>query len=90
MTGISAEGLDILRHSLGLDERGRGRMYRNHFCAGGDDAVKCRALVAMGFMVEHPPTQLTGGDPLFVVTAAGKAVAGSVQSSPQGHGGVTR
>ena len=42
--------LQILQHALGLDQYGQGKMYRNHFCAGGDDEATCRELVAMGYM----------------------------------------
>lgn len=42
--------LEILQHALGLDRYGQGAMYRNHFCAGGDDEVVCRELVALGYM----------------------------------------
>ena len=45
--------LEILQHSLGLDKYGRGKMYRNHFCAGASDEPDCRALVAAGLMQEH-------------------------------------
>ncbi len=72
---MSPAQLHILRHSLGLDDRGHGRQYRNHYCAGPghhgfDD---CRKLVADGLMTERPPSQLTGGDHLFMVTDKGKA-----------------
>jgi hypothetical protein len=42
--------LEILQHALGVDKYGRGEMYRNHFCAGGDDEATCRELVALGYM----------------------------------------
>lgn len=56
---MTKEQLQILQHSLGVDEYGRTpRGYtpytRNHFCAGGADEATCRELVAMGFMVQHP------------------------------------
>ncbi len=47
---LSAEQLQILQHSLGVDQYGRGQMYRNHFCAGGTDERVCRELVALGLM----------------------------------------
>lgn len=47
--------LEILQHALGVDQYGRGDMYRNHFCAGGEDEDVCRELVGMGLMrVWHP------------------------------------
>jgi len=68
---MTTEQLAIMQHSLGLDQYGRGHAYRNHYCAGGRDADLCRELVALGYMTEHKPSQLTGGDPLFTVTDAG-------------------
>jgi hypothetical protein len=61
--------LEILQHSLGVDQYGRGRMYRNHYCGG---AEQCRLLVDLGYMIEHTPSELTGGSPLFTVTSAGR------------------
>lgn len=72
---VTARQLDVLRHSLGLNERGRGSMYRNHFVAGGDDEATCRSLVALDLMVEGRKSDLTGGDPVFFVTDAGKKLA---------------
>ncbi len=54
---MTAEQLGILQHSLGVDKYGRGRMYRNHFCAGGDDERICRELVALGYMHQDPTTE---------------------------------
>lgn len=58
---MNKEQLQILQHSLGVDEFGRTpKGYtpytRNHFCAGASDEATCRELVAMGFMVQHPTT----------------------------------
>lgn len=76
-TTVTTRQLDILRHSLGLDDYGRGKMFRNHFVAGGDDEVACRSCVAEGWMVEGRRSDLTGGDPVFFVTDAGKKLATS-------------
>ena len=66
------EQLAILQHALGVDQYGQGRMYRNHFCAGGDDERICRELVALGLMRVFAPN----GDILpyynCAVTEAGK------------------
>lgn len=69
--------LHILQHSLGLNEYGQGRQYRNHYVAGGKDIDHCRELVGMGYMREHKMApELTGGGPCFVVTDRGvEAVA---------------
>jgi len=77
MADVTDTQLAVLRHSLGLDPSGKGRIYRNHFvvgpgCSEYDD---CEALVALGFMTRHDGNPLSGGDPIFVVTLEGKAVA---------------
>jgi len=66
--------LDILRHSLGLNQYGEGKQYRNHFVTGpgSDDFDDCRALVAEGMMVERAAGELSGGDPIFQVTIKGR------------------
>lgn len=69
---MKPELLQILQHSLGLDQYGLGRRYRNHFVAGGDDEFKCRELVVLGFMCEvRMASELTGELPCFAVTKAG-------------------
>lgn len=55
---ITRAQLEILQHSLGLDEYGRGREYRNFFCAGGGDEDVCRELVALGLMKQHRTTEV--------------------------------
>lgn len=64
--------LHILQHALGRDQYGRGTDYRNHYVAGGDDLATCRDAAAQGLMVEHAAREISGGDPIFTVTAAGK------------------
>lgn len=67
--------LHILQHSLGLDEYGQGRQYRNHFVTGpgSKDWGDCRALVDAGLMTEKKGHELlTDGDSVFYVTQAGK------------------
>jgi len=67
--------LAILQHALGRDQHGKPRKgydYRNHFCAGGDDLATCREAVSLGLMQEHPASAISGGYPVFTVTAAGK------------------
>jgi hypothetical protein len=77
---LSLEQLHILQHALGLDQYGRGRVHRNHFCAGHDDEPICRELVEMGYMVQHATTEWL---PYFncSVTEAGKAAM--LRESPQ-------
>jgi hypothetical protein len=50
--------LEILQHSLGVDQYGRGQQYRNHFCAGDDDEAVCRELIELGYMQQHRTTEL--------------------------------
>lgn len=65
--------LHILQHSLGLDQYGRGRMYRDHFCTGEGsiDHPHCMTLVAQGYMTRRAGVPLYGGDDLFRVTPEG-------------------
>lgn len=68
---LTPRQLEILQHALGVDEYGRGQMYRNHFCAGVADENVCRELVAMGFMETFTRKWL----PYYncIVTETGKA-----------------
>lgn len=66
---MTPEQLHILQHALGVDEYGRGNIYRSHYVGGEDE---CRQLVAMGYMTEFPASVLSGGSPWFRVTDAGK------------------
>ena len=68
-TILTPNQLGILQHSLGVDQYGRGQQFRNHYVGGEED---CRPFVALGYMVEYPASELTGGDPLFCVTDSGK------------------
>lgn len=54
---LTANHLQIIQHSLGVDQYGQGEMYRNHFCAGEGDEAACRELVALGYMRQHPTTE---------------------------------
>jgi len=79
--------LHILQHSLGLDRhgfyKGSREGYRNHFASGPDcyHYALCRELVAMGFMVEHPPRDWMTYS-CFVVTDTGRAAV-EAQSPPE-------
>jgi len=70
-------GLDILQHSLGVDQHGQGRQYRNYFCTGpgSTDYDQCVALVGEGLMTmrKHPLGAAADDMDLFHVTEAGKA-----------------
>jgi hypothetical protein len=72
---VTSEQRDILRHALGL---GRSdREYRNHFVTGpgSADYPHCQALVAEGLMTRRDGHPLSGGDPVFSVTEAGRTAA---------------
>lgn len=73
MNIVNAKQLGILRHSIGLDDAGRGREYRNYFVAGVVDEPVCRELVDLGLMrIGRPPD---GCGQCFHVTDDGKKVA---------------
>lgn len=77
---MTARQLEILQHALGVDKYGQGEMYRNHFCAGGDDEPICRALVAMGYMETFERSWL----PYYncLVTEEGKAAMLAASPKP--------
>src|ERR1039458_7537513 len=80
---MTSRQIEILQHSLGLDQYGQGKMYRNHFSRGGDDETVCRELIALGYMQQHPTTEWL---PYFncSVTEAGKeAVKRESLSAPK-------
>lgn len=68
---------EIMEHALGL---GRGiAPFRNHFVTGpgSDDYEACEALVAAGLMLKRNGSPLSGGEPIYFVTDAGKAAIGT-------------
>jgi hypothetical protein len=72
---VSTRTLEILQHSLGLDEFGRGPAYRNRFVTGGSgpDHEDCARLEGEGLMVRvSVAAELIGGGTLFCVTDAGR------------------
>lgn len=77
--------LHVLQHAVGLDDYGRGRDYRNHFCTeeGTVDWPLCMAHVAAGRMERHGPDAVYGGSKsyCFFVTKAGRRFI-SEQSPP--------
>lgn len=79
-----SRGLHILQHSLGVDQYGLGRQYRNHFVTreGSTDHPDCCALVTAGLMVKQRGTPLTGGDDAFFVTDAGKQYVSANSPAP--------
>lgn len=81
---MTPDQLHILQHSLGLDEYGRGTMYRNHFVTGEGsiDHPVCMELVGIGYMTRRANVELCGGDDVFNVTEAGKQAAVADSPSP--------
>lgn len=69
----ASKQLQILQHSLGLNQYGHGRQYRNHFVAGlgSTDFVICLELVEAGLMKRRSSFILAAGDEVFHVTPAG-------------------
>jgi hypothetical protein len=82
MQSLSKEQLHVLQHSLGLDKYGQGSMYRNHFCAGGDDERICRELVDMGYMYVFRPNASPYPYYNCAVTDAGKAAVREQSPKP--------
>lgn len=70
------QSLHILQHSLGLDDYGRGKPYRNHYVAGDgcDSWGLLMAHVSAGRMVRHEPREIFGGHDhyCFTVTDVGR------------------
>ena len=68
--------IELARHALGLPNRNRVS-YRNHYVTG-QDAPEHRewcAMVDAGEARRGKPSQLTGGDDCFWLTAKGAALA---------------
>lgn len=78
-TALNDRQLEILQHALGVDQYGRGEMYRNHFCAGDADEDVCRELVAFGFMVTFTRSYL----PYYNCTVTEEGKAAMLEQSPK-------
>jgi hypothetical protein len=81
---MDAKRLHVLQHSLGLDDYGRGTMYRNRFVTGegSKDHADCMALVEQGFMSRVANVKLFGGSDCFTVTDKGKRAAVAESPAP--------
>lgn len=77
--------IHILRHSLGLDDTGRGREYRNHFATdpGTTDWPDIEALIAAGLMEDRGEVAMWGGLHGIIVTEAGKRIARQQDPRPK-------
>jgi hypothetical protein len=78
-----SSALQILQHSLGVDQYGRGQQYRNHFATseGSTDWPVCNALVEQGLMDVQRSHPLSRDLDCFWVTVQGKAFVAA--NSPQ-------
>lgn len=82
---MTPKQLNILRHSLGLDDHGIGRQYRNRFVTGpgSTDWGDCKSLVQQGLMSERANVTVFGGDSCFWVTDSGKAAVNAATPVPE-------
>lgn len=90
---MSASPHAMMRHALGVHRypfKGGARWkkpFRNHYVAGRDNVAAWDALVAQGF-AEKRSCDVARGDPLYVVTNAGReaALAGITFKRRWGYG----
>ncbi|WP_235841803.1 hypothetical protein [Cereibacter johrii] len=73
---MSQHQIELARHALGLPNR-RKQSYRSHFVTGPDapDYDAWEAMVADGFAKKFRGGQLSGGDPVFILTFEGATAA---------------
>lgn len=72
MSELTSEEKHVLEHSTGW--LSREPLFRNHFCAGPghSDYPTIEALIGRGLMrVARQPSELSGGDFVYAVTASG-------------------
>ena len=69
-----SDWLEIMRHTIGVDQYGRRRHDRNYFITGegGKDWLACVALVSAGYMTSRKGNAATGGDDIFFATDSGR------------------
>lgn len=82
---LTREQLQVLQHSIGADEYGRGGGYRNFFgtSQSSRDGQVCESLVALGFMGSSgKPVELFGGEHVYGVTEAGKLAIAEQSPKP--------
>ncbi len=75
--------LDYLQHSLGVDQYGRGQMYRNYFCAGEEDDPTCRELAELGLMRQVASTVIFPGFNYRVTEEGKRAVLAESPKPPK-------
>lgn len=69
---MSDNQLHILQHALGLDEYGRGSMYRNHYVTDAEGDPDCETLRKAGLMKGWGAREIFGGGRMYSVTDKGK------------------
>ncbi|WP_051534695.1 hypothetical protein [Deefgea rivuli] len=82
---LSKKALHILQHSLGLDEYGQGRQYRNHYVAGEGHHSwpELLALEASGHITRRKINPaLIGGESEFCFCVTDKGIDTVAQESP--------
>lgn len=81
---ITPELLQILQHSLGVDQYGQGEQFRNHFVTGSGsvDWSLCNELVKCGYMGVRRNHPLAGGSDSFWVTDEGKQAVANHSPKP--------
>jgi hypothetical protein len=78
---MKPEHLQILQHTLGLDQYGQGKSYRNYFVTyEGDTAID--ELVRAGFMADRGSSAMCGGMHVYYVTDAGIGAVRNESPSP--------
>lgn len=73
MITLTTEQLQVLQHSVGADQYGRGGGHRNFFgtMQDGRDGKICESLVDLGFMNRTGPVALYGGEHVYSVSGSG-------------------
>lgn len=67
---MNPNNLQILQHSLGVDQFGQGPQFRNHFITDND--AEMAELVALGYVHNCGSNTATGGMNCYRVTPEGK------------------
>lgn len=83
---LAPRQLEIILHSLGLDQYGQGSMYRNRYVIGPscDGYEECRCLYGAGMMKDHGACSWMNGMHTFSVTEEGiKAMRAQVPKPPK-------
>ena len=73
-TAMTKEQIQIIQHSMGCDQYGRGGGHRNYFITDSTrgDGLICESLCEAGFMERTgSPSEITGGGQPYRVTAKG-------------------